>query len=200
MIHIDSPSMVLNDTRSPLTYSMDVTRSVDATTSIRAMVDMILAGARTAQGGRLQSLILNAHGAPGYLQLGAGLTLATMGPFADINRKVFKIWMNSCLAARIIGPETARQGDAAALQALGITSGNGHEFCSGFARLTGCYIVVSTEVQAHARSSYPHGVMDGFEGLVLSYNPQGQISWQRRYPSVYNINVSAGTARSHSRE
>lgn len=200
MISVDSPSMVLNDSRATHTYSMDVTRTVQATTSIGAMVDMILAAARTAQGGKLKNLIFTAHGLPGSFQLGVGLSGATMAPFAGIKDKVFKIWFRGCLVARIIDSQTAGQGDGAALRAYGITSGNGHEFCASFARLTGCYIVAPTEMQASNLQSYPPGVMDSFEGLVLSYDPQGEISWQCRYPSLYGHDTRARTATMPNRE
>jgi hypothetical protein len=192
--------MVLNDSRATHAYSMDVTRTVQPTTSIRAMVDMILAAARTAQGGKLKNLIFTAHGLPGSFQLGVGLSGATMAPFVDISGKVFKIWFRGCLVGRIIDSRTASQGDGAALQAYGITSGNGHEFCASFARLTGCYIVAPTEMQTANLQSYPPGVMDSYEGLVLSYDPHGEISWRRRYPSLYGYDTQARTARNPNRE
>jgi hypothetical protein len=192
--------MVLNDTRATHTYSMDVTRTVYVSTSMGAMVDMILAAARTVQGGKLKNLIFTAHGTPGYFQLGAGLSEATMAPFAGIKGKVFKIWFRGCLVARIMDSQTAHQGDGSALSAYGITFGNGHEFCTKFAKLTGCYIVAPTEMQSSNRQSYSHGVMDSYEGLVLSYDPQGEISWQRRYPSLYGYNLQGRTAHLPNRE
>lgn len=200
MISVESPSMVLNDSRAAVAYSMDVTRTVEATTSCQAMVDLILAAARTSQGGKLKNLVFTAHGLPGSFQLGVGLNEASMAPFAGINGKVFKIWFRGCLVGRIIDSQTASQGDGAALQAYGITSGNGHEFCANFARLTGCYVVAATEMQASNRQSYPPGVMDSYEGLVLSYDPHGAISWQRRYPSLYGHDTRARTARTPNRE
>ncbi|WP_305984645.1 hypothetical protein [Roseibium sp. MMSF_3544] len=88
----------------------------------------------------------------------------------------------------------------AALRAVGATSGDGHAFIRAFARLTGCYVVAATEMQASNRQSYPHGQMDSYEGLVLSYDPQGTISWRRRYPSLYGYNANASRASTPNRE
>ena len=64
-----------------------------------------------------------------------------------------------------------------------IGSTDGHRFCSAFAQATKAYVVASTELQWSAPRSLPYGQLDGFEGLVLSYNPAGHISWQHRYRS-----------------
>lgn len=200
MITISSPSMVLNDVRSPRAYAMDFTLPVSATTSIRQSVDLVLRHARAAAGGVLQNLILNAHGLPGSFALGLGLDLNTMAPFADVRGKVVKIWFNGCLVGRIMGPGTARDGDAAALAAYGVTTGDGHRFMSAFARLTGCYVVAPTEMQSSSRTTYSPGLMDSYEGLVLSYDPGGTISWQHRYPSLYGHNPAARTALNPNNE
>jgi hypothetical protein len=76
-----------------------------------------------------------------------------------------------------------------------VNFGNGHEFLSAFARLTGCYVVAPTEMQARNRATYPKNVMDSYEGLVLCYNPAGAISWRHRYPSLYDHDTTAYTAR-----
>lgn len=200
MITITSPSMAINDPRVGTAYNMDVTKAVTATTTMRQIVDLILAAARTARGGVLQNVVLSAHGTPGRLAIGTGLDSGSMAPFADVRGKVFKIWFTGCLTARIAGPQTAAHGDGAALRAYGANSGDGHAFVSGFARLTGCYIVVPTEIQLSARSSYPLGQIDTYEGLLLSYDPAGTISWQHRYPSLYNHNTTARTATSPNGE
>jgi hypothetical protein len=205
--------MVINDTRAPSAYSMDVTRTVDAATSMGAIVDMILAAARTARGeysrtsmaptahgGILRNLILFGHGRPGSLGLGVGLVAGTMAEFARIQGRVHKIWFRGCLTARTIDSQTARQGDGAALQTVCITSGNGHDFCKAFAKLTHSYVVAPTEMQACHLSHYPHGVMDSYEGLVLCYDPHGEISWQRRYPSLYGHDMQARTAHNPNQE
>jgi len=202
MITITSPSMVFNDARSNRLFTMDVTQAVAATDTQRALVDKVVAAAARATGNRLDNLILNAHGTPGSFQIGTGLNINTMAPWADVKNKVFKIWFRGCLVARIAGAQTASHGDGAALRAYGVNSGNGHAFISAFARLTGCYVVAPTEMQSAARhrSSYPRGQLDSYEGLLLSYDPQGNISWQHRYPSLYGHDTAARTARVPNRE
>lgn len=194
MITVSSPSMALNDTRAVGPYNMDTNQTIQPTTTIREVVDFVLDTAATAPGHLLSNLILTAHGAPGYFELGTGLGPTTMSPFGDVRGKVTKIWFRGCLVGRIAGPETARHGDGAALRAYGLNTGNGHDFLSAFARLTGCYVVAPTEMQARNRPAYPRGVMDSYEGLVLCYNPAGAISWQHRYPSLYGHNTTAMTA------
>ncbi|MEM9463015.1 MAG: hypothetical protein AAGF11_53230 [Myxococcota bacterium] len=200
MITVSSPSMVLNDSRAAVSYRMDVTKTVQNNTSIQSMVDMVLRAAQNAPGGTLANLVFTAHGSPAFFQLGVGLSSSTMAPFAAIKGKVHKIWFRGCLVARITGPQTATHGDGAALRQMGLNNGDGHVFIASFARLTGCYVVAPTEMQASNRLTYPAGQMDSYEGLVLSYDPQGNISWQHRYPSLYGYNISAGTASVPNRE
>jgi hypothetical protein len=200
MITVSSPSMALNDSRAVGPYTMDVNRTVHPTTSAREMVDMVLGAVSSVQGGLIQNLVLTAHGTPGFFQLGLGLSLGTMAPFADVQGKVFKIWFRGCLVARIAGPQTARHGDGAALRAYGVNTGDGHAFISEFAKLTGCYVVAPTEMQSRNRTTYARGLMDSYEGLVLCYDPAGAISWQHRYASLYRHNTAAGTAINPNRE
>ncbi len=200
MITIESPSMVLNDARAPTRYVMDVTRTVSPGVTMRKLVDMVLVAATTVPGGVFHNLILHGHGGPGTLQIGTGLGSGTMGPFADIAGVVRKVWFKGCLIARIIGPETASQGDGTVLAKYGFTSGHGHHFVSGFARLTHCWVVAATEMQGVARREYPQGMVDTYEGLVLCYNPSGHISWQRNHRSLHGYNAKLGTAISPNGE
>lgn len=71
---------------------------------------------------------------------------------------------------------------------------------SGFARLTGCYVVASTEMQVSARRSYTKGQMDNFEGLVMTYGPDGTIRSQHRYPSLLEIALHGESAIGPNRE
>jgi hypothetical protein len=198
MITIESPSMALNDSRSNRTCRMDVNRTTTAATAISTMVDWILAAARRAAGGQLKNLVLNGHGAPGSLLIGAGLSRSTMAPFGRVSGKVAKIWFRGCLVARIAGSGTAAHGDGAYLRRYGLNSGDGHTFVSEFARLTGCYVVAPTEMQSsnyRNPTAMPAGQLDTYEGLLLCYDPHGAISWRRRYPSLHHYNLTTGTAQ-----
>jgi hypothetical protein len=181
---------------------MDVTRAVQPTDTQQSLVNHVVRAAAGVRGRRIENLVLNAHGAPGSFQIGTGLNATTMAPWAGVTGKVFKIWFRGCLVARIAGAQTASHGDGAALRAYGLNSGDGHAFISAFARLTGCYVVAPTEMQSAARlrSSYPRGQMDSYEGLLLSYDPEGNISWQHRYPSLYDHDTADRTARTPNRE
>ncbi|MET1413390.1 hypothetical protein ABVF61_14030 [Roseibium sp. HPY-6] len=166
---------------------MDVTETVRPEATQRDIVDRVVAAAGTVSGGRIKNLILNAHGWPAWFQLGTGLSSSTMAPWSDVSGKVFKIWFRGCLVARIAGAHADRHEDGSTLRALGVTSGNGHAFVRAFARLTRCYVVAPTELQVSRQRTYPHGQMNTYEGLVLSYDPEGTITWRRRYPSVYGF-------------
>jgi hypothetical protein len=200
MITIISPSMAINDPRAPRSYTMDVTKSVTARTTMEDIVTLILDAAGTRSGGVIQNLVLNAHGGPGLLAIGTGLDSSSMGPFSRVRGRVHKIWFTGCLSARIAGPATAAHGDGAALRALGVNSGDGHAFIGAFARLTGCHVVAPTEMQSGSRSSYPSGQIDSYEGLVLSYSPAGVVTWQHRYPSLFDYDTSARTAQNPNAE
>ena len=177
--------MAINDINANQAFQMDVTVSVNLSTTMDMISRMIVSAANKRPDGKFKNLILTAHGRPGHFYLGSGLNINTMGPFIDIRDKVDKIWFRGCLIGRTMGPETARQGDGKTLAALGITNGDGHLFLSQFSYLTGAYVVAPTEMQSSLQQRYPHGQLDSYEGLLLCYNPEGNVSWRRRYPSMY---------------
>ncbi len=193
MITIPSPSMALNDRRVKTTYTMDANAMVLRNDSMRDIVDYILDAVQGAPGRFLQNVVLLAHGSPGTLQLGTGLDSHSMGPFSAIRGKVRKIWFTGCLTGRVIGPETAKDGDAAYLKYHKVRPGDGDAFLKSFARLTGCYLIAPTEIQVSHQYEYPRGLIDSYEGLVLCYDPSGNISWQERYASVQFTNIRKKT-------
>src|SRR5262249_7952883 len=139
---------------------------------------------------------------PGFLQLGEGIGAADTDLFRAWRGLVDKIWLRACLVARIVGPSTASEGDGAFISALGM-NGDGHRFCSNLAKAAQCYLVVGTELQASRYSQtapLPYGQLDTYEGLVLSYHPDGAIGWSHRYPSVYNANPTTLTATNPNSE
>jgi hypothetical protein len=59
-------------------------------------------------------------------------------------------------------------------------------FCSEIAKAAQCYVVASTELQViGSNRTLPYGCLDTYEGLVLSYGPDGSVTWSHRYPSTY---------------
>lgn len=188
MYSIESPSVCLNDERAEAQYEMDVTKRVSENESIEQLVEFVFPYANKMVRNKVRgiaSLVLVGHGGPGIFQLGAGLDRGSMGPFGRLSGKVRMIWFKGCLVGRIMSDVTPQHGDAQALADYGFTSGDGHAFLSEFARLTLAYVIAPTELQASNRRTYPRGQIDVYEGLVLCYDPNGNVSWQHRYPSVY---------------
>lgn len=203
MITIKYRHMGLNDERAPVFVQMWNTWTVKKTDTKQHIVDWPAQVARGAPGGKLSEIVISCHGAPGYLQLGEGIGLADVGLFQAWRGLVDKVWIRACLVGRIVGPDTASQGDGAFIAALSL-SGDGHRFCSELAQALGCYLVVGTELQVSSRYSatnpVPFGQLDTYEGLVLSYNPKGVIDWSRRYPSVYGASPTGLTAKNPNNE
>jgi hypothetical protein len=203
MITIQPPHMGLNDERAPVFVQMWNTWKVKASDTKQHIVDWTAEVARHAPGGKLSEIVISCHGAPAYLQLGEGIGLGDVGLFRAWRGLVNKVWLRACLVGRIVGPDTAGQGDGAFIAALSL-SGDGHRFCSELAQALQCYLVVGTELQVSSRYSatvpVPFGQLDTYEGLVLSYDPAGTISWSRRYPSVYGANATNLTASNPNNE
>lgn len=203
MIDIRFPHMGINDPRSPVFCRMWNTWNISQTERKTFIFDWAARVARGAPGGRLAELVICCHGRPGFLQLGEGIGSGDAHLFGRWRDLVGKVWIRACLVGRIVTPQSLQEGDGALLQALNL-SGDGHRFCSEAARALGGYIVVSTELQVSSRYSrtnpLPYGRLDAFEGLVLSYHPDGTVGWSQSYPSVFNINVAAMRVRNPNRE
>lgn len=185
MISVAPPSLAINDSRAAVAYEMDVTLTATPTTSTTAIIQMILDEADKVAGGVLANVVLTAHGQPAYFELGLGITQGLLSLFEGIRNRVTKIWLRGCMIARVTGPETANHGDGAYLRARGFNTGNGHAFVSELAQWAHCYVVAPTEVQTSVYATYPRGVMDSYEGLVVAYNPGGKICWRHRYRSLH---------------
>ena len=203
MITIRYPHMGLNDERAPVYVQMWNTWRVAATDTKQHIVEWTANVARGAPGGKLAEIVISCHGAPGYLQLGDGVGLADVGLFRAWRGLVDKVWIRAGLVGRIVGADTASQGDGAFLAALSM-SGNGHRFCSELAKALQCYLVIGTELQTSGRYSrsnpVPFGQLDSYEGLVLSYHADGTVGWTRRYASVSNANPTTLTATNPNSE
>jgi hypothetical protein len=189
MITVSPPSLAINDSRAAVAYTMDATRTAYPLTSTAEIIQMILEEADRTPHAVLQNLVLTAHGRPGYFQLGLGLTQGVLGLFKGIRNHVKKIWLRGCMIARITGPETAHHGDGAYLRARGFNTGDGHAFVSALASWARCYVVAPTEVQSSVHATYPRGLMDSYEGLVVCYSPAGAICWRHRYRSLYGYDA-----------
>lgn len=179
MIRLDEPHMGLNDSRSTNKVQMWNTWDVRTTEKVEHMLGWIATVARGASGGKIKNLVFRCHGAPAFLQCGAGIGRPDTGKFSILRNLVEKIWFSACLVGYIT-PPTGGGG------APGPASGDGNMFCSEIAKAAKCYVVASTELQViGVNRVLPYGCLDTYEGLVLSYSPDGSVSWSHRYPSTY---------------
>lgn len=183
MITLEEPHMGLNDSRTPNKVQMWVTTNVKPTTTLQHILEYVASTARSAPGGRLKNLVFRCHGAPAFLQCGTGIGRADAARFVAWRRLVDKIWVAGCGVAyhdSLPGPRNRC--------APGVAAGDGDAFCSEIARAAECYVVASTEIQVSGSGvTFPYGKLDTFEGLTLSYGPDGRISWRHRYPSTYRV-------------
>jgi hypothetical protein len=164
--------MALNDPRNHKRFQLWNTWDIQQTETAQHMAEWVTSVARGAPGGKLKHLVLNCHGSPGYLQLGQGVQSSTLSLFSCWRGLIEKIWIPACQIA-FIPPAGSGQSD-------------GNVFCSNFAKTVGCYVVASTETQCSSSGNIQPDMMPSFEGLILSYGPSGNITWQARNPSTYN--------------
>jgi hypothetical protein len=191
MFRLERPNMALNDPRlsgivggalTPVRFQMWQTWDIQANEERDHIIDWVASIARGAPRGRLKHLVLNCHGLPGYIQLGAGFNRTHLPLFDGWQGLVEKIWLTACRAANI--PTAA---DQAALDRghPGLGAGDGNIFCSELAKRTGAYVVAATELQCHLIRDFPPDMMASFEGLVLCYGPKGDVTWSSRNKSTW---------------
>lgn len=187
MFKLDRPSMAVNDPRVSSgafmrRYQMENSWDIAAGEPRQHIIDWVAVVARGASGGKLKNLVLSCHGLPAYLQLGQGFDATHIPMFAAWNGLVEKIWLPDCLVAQIPTPAQQSQYNATY---PGFKTGDGNLFCSGLAKTVGCYVVASTETQCEAVVTVPVDQMTSFEGLILSYGPNGNVTWSSRNPSTW---------------
>ena len=182
MIAISQPALGLNSHHDHHVHvQMWNTGNVPATKTAVEIAQWILIVARSAPGGRLKNMVFSCHGSPGNIGIGTGIRLSDVPAFSRLvvggRPLVEKFWFRCCSVGLI--PSAT-------------TSPNGHMFCSAFAQATKAYVVASTETQWSRGRTLPFGTLDGFEGLVLSYGPSGNVTWSHRYRSGWTRNDGSG--------
>jgi len=185
MFTLEQPSMALNSTEiSWSKIKMWNTWEVDRSQTKQHIVEWVATVASGAPGGKLKNVVINCHGLPGWVGIGQGFNVHDLGLFHDWAGKVDKIWFVACLVARI--PDSNYQ---ATLNTRypGFGAGDGNVFCSTLAQNAHCYVYAATEEQRN-RGGYSVGQMPTFEGLCLSYGPQGNVTWSHRYDSNWESN------------
>jgi hypothetical protein len=161
--------MGVNDPRAPAKVRMWNTWDIKKTDKRQKIINWVAAVARSAPGGKLKNVVFSCHGNAAFLEMGEGFHRAHTGMFRAWSGLVDKVWFRACAVARI------KTGGS-----------NGNIFCSEIARAAKCYVVASTENQVDVDGRVlPYGQLDTFEGLVLSYGPDGKPSWSKRYTSTY---------------
>lgn len=171
MYRLDRPSMALNDPRNHKRFQMGNTWDITQTETRTHMASWIRDVARGTDGRKLKHLVLNCHGSPGYLELGQGVTADGLDEFRILHGLIEKIWIPACRVAAIPGS--------------GSGESDGNIFCSRLARFVGCYVVASTETQCSTPGDIPLDMMPSYEGLILSYGPDGTVTWSDRNASTY---------------
>src|SRR5512147_569146 len=103
MITIEQPALVLNAVTNPqiARYQMWNTGDVPSTKPSQEVIGWIRIVAGSAPGGKLKNVIIQCHGAPGYLAIGQGFSRSNVGLFRGVSGLVDKIWVVACRPAFI---------------------------------------------------------------------------------------------------
>jgi hypothetical protein len=185
MFTLQQPSMALNDVE--IAHSkilMWNTWEINQTYSRDHIIGWVAQVARNAPNGKLKNVVINCHGLPAFVGLGPGFDRTHTPMFSAWAGLVEKIWFIACLVGRI--PTPAMQAELNT-NYPGLLTGDGNIFCSEIARYARCYVVTPTELQRN-RGGYSIGQMPTFEGLLLSYGPEGGVTWSQRYSSEWSSN------------
>lgn len=163
MITLEPPHMGINDRRTHMRVNMLYNMDVQRGHTPNQVISYVATIATRLPDKKLKNVVFSCHGSPGYLEVGRGFTYKEIGLFLRWEGIVEKIWFHGC---RIAGGEL------------------GNYFCSGIAKAASCYVVAPTEYQVDIPRVFPYGQLGTFEGLLLSFSPDGSVSWSHRYPST----------------
>jgi hypothetical protein len=149
--------MALNSVDAPEPkYRMWNTWEVPATVTPEHMLGWVAIVASGAPGGKLQNLILNAHGNSGWIRLGTGFrTMEHLSHFEKVRGLVGQILILACKVASIT------------------EKGDGNKFCSEMAKRAGADVIVSSNYQVASLVSLPDEHIDEWEGKVWKYKRTG---------------------------
>jgi len=178
MVKIEEPALALNDMR--------VGGRIRMSRNIRVRADDMRANvlgavATVADGmpyGRLKSLVLNCHGAPGFLIMGEGFWGPHTALFEQWSGRVNNIWLTAC---EIASREPLKPGDRVPSWAGKGAPGDGWAFCREMAIRAKCNVIASEDDQDVPQRRIPDGYIDAWEGTVLCFRPTGDFAWVRHY-------------------
>jgi hypothetical protein len=152
--------MAINADDSPgPSYKMWNTRSVTRRDDPIWVMRNVASVARAASGGKLRALVINCHGSAARLGLGTGISRSNTNVFDEVKGLVGEIYIIACETAYIQGPGS---------------SFDGNLFVGEIAKASGATVYASTASQnTGAWLGIPFGLIDGFEGAVYRYKPDG---------------------------
>lgn len=158
MIKLEQPSMVLNAEGVPGPYykmwnSWTVPPAAKPA-DIMAWVASVAGSAPLTEGGF--NLVINCHGANARLGLGTGFGWAQLPLFTLLAPSVSTIYLVACNVVSFSG------------------SGDGNLFCGAMAKNAAARVISSNHTQTTgALPTIPYGCIDGFEGDVWMWHPDG---------------------------
>ena len=175
-ISVARPAGVIHSHDVPgFKYRMDWVWNVPARSSPASIASWLQAIA-THEDKAIKSLVINCHGAPGYLEIGQGIGVWDVAKLSGLRGTSLEtVWIVAC--------EVASAGSGLA---PGVNEG--HRFCSQLAMATGAKVVVSDRTQwVNTPYVRPYHI-DVYEGTVYTFDSSGSVSdvgrhkpnWMRR--------------------
>lgn len=182
-IKIPQPSMALNaesieNYPTPLgpagiyqTFEMWNTWKVAWDTPVDYIIHNVAVVADSAPDHYLRVVVINAHGSAASIALGK--KIRSLNPlFSKWKDRVANIWLSVCKVAATKEPEPFAPDDET----------DGNLLCSGLAKMTGAYVVASSDGQSQRLWPLPWGHVPDWEGPVFRYEPEhGRVDWHKNY-------------------
>ena len=170
MIKIKTPSLALHSHDVPgYKYKMWKTVHLPASATAIDVIREIKTAAQQSANGFLENVVINCHGYPGGLKIGANnyMGIESTYLFSDLSNPqlVGTIWLVACEVAK--------------------TEGNsiGKDFCSDLSYWSGAEVVAGKKKQRVNLGFYLRGVpdnaIDRYEGMVYKFSPDHDYEvWQ----------------------
>jgi hypothetical protein len=179
MIHLEQPSIALNDSRGGARYHMWRTWDARSANTTRERIINEIRDLAFSSSSKVKNLVISGHGAPGRLAVGEGFSQEHLQMFNSWSGLFNTIWLMGCLVGRNANRPA---------QVNGVTyGGDGRGFCSELAVITHANVIASTEVQAALGITYPYGYISAMEGRVSVFQGRtGQIVAWGRSRSVWH--------------
>jgi hypothetical protein len=180
MIRLKQPALALHSHDVPgYKYKMRFTEMLDPTATVHVVVGKIIAAAKSVPEGSLKNVVINCHGSPGLLHIGAATTINTgnvsaMG-LVRHGHLVETIWIVACSVA---GGHGIGYRDRRGRYADIIPGPLGAHFCAELAKAAGCYVVAGERTQFVNPGFYlkfsPDNCIDDYEGRVYRWDANGK--------------------------